>query len=132
MEASERRFQIIWLLCRRRHETMKNMSREFGVSVRTIRRDINIIGNTIPIYIQYGRYNGGVYLMDHYCMDKLYMTESELDLLRRLRAVCTSSFDQHDQELLDHIIHQYAKPRRTDYEPCEQQHGHSSPSQFAD
>lgn len=43
MGTAERRDEIIKLLCRRRHETIPNLAFEFGVSERTIRRDIEAV-----------------------------------------------------------------------------------------
>ena len=55
MGAAERRREIMRVLCRRRHETVKNLSFEFGVSERTILRDIEALSITEPIYTQCGR-----------------------------------------------------------------------------
>ena len=60
MGAAERRQEIMRVLCRRRHETVKNLSFEFGVSERTILRDIEALSITEPIYTQCGRYDGCV------------------------------------------------------------------------
>ncbi|MBE5922691.1 MAG: DeoR family transcriptional regulator [Lachnospiraceae bacterium] len=66
MGTAERRNEILRILCRRRHETIDNLASEFGVSYRTIRRDIEILSLTEPIITRYGRYAGGVYIMDGY------------------------------------------------------------------
>lgn len=60
MGATERRQEIMRVLCRRRHETVKYLSFEFGVSERTILRDIEALSITEPIYTQCGRYDGCV------------------------------------------------------------------------
>ena len=77
MGASERRNAIMRLLCRRRHETVVNIAAEFGVSERTIRRDIEILSLNEPIYTQSGRYGGGVYVTENYNMDRMYFTDQE-------------------------------------------------------
>ena len=46
MGIAERRYEIIKLLCRRRYETIRNLAAEFGVSVRTIQRDIEALSRT--------------------------------------------------------------------------------------
>lgn len=66
MGTAERRHAILRVLCRRRHETLANLAAEFGVSERTIRRDIEILSLTEPLYTQPGRYGGGVYVTDGY------------------------------------------------------------------
>lgn len=74
MGTAERRREIIKILCKRRHETIKNLASEFGVSVRTIQRDIESLSITEPIYTQSGKYTGGVYVVDVYFVERMYMT----------------------------------------------------------
>ena len=84
MGTAERRTEIMRVLCRRRHETISNLADEFGVSTRTILRDIEVLSVTGPIYTQCGRYGGGVYVTDDFSMTRMYMTERELNLLHKL------------------------------------------------
>ena len=84
MGTAERRNAILRALCRRRHETISNLAFEFGVSERTIRRDIEILSLTEPIYTQTGRYAGGIYIVDNYKMDQMYMEEDELAVLKKV------------------------------------------------
>lgn len=60
MGTAERRNEIMRVLCRKRHETVLNLAKEFGVSERTILRDVVALSLTEPIYTQCGRYGGGV------------------------------------------------------------------------
>jgi predicted DNA-binding transcriptional regulator YafY len=60
MGPNERRMEIIEALCRRRQDTMANLAAEFGVSVRTIKNDIDILSLSYPIETIRGRYGGGV------------------------------------------------------------------------
>lgn len=115
MGTAERRTQIMRVLCRRRHETISNLANEFGVSTRTILRDIEVLSVTEPIYTQCGRYGGGVYVTDNYLMTRMYMTEKELAVLHRLSklademAICELSIDEN--KLLKSIISQYTKQK---------------------
>ena len=84
METSERRLAILRLLCRRRHETIKNIAAEFGISESTARRDIEALSRGAPIYTQTGRYGGGVYVTDNYTMDKMYFEEYEVKVLEKI------------------------------------------------
>ena len=84
METSERRMAMLKLLCRRRHEKIANLAQEFGVSERTVRRDIEVLSLSEPIYTQAGRYGGGVYVMDDYFMDRMYFKDSEAAVLNKL------------------------------------------------
>lgn len=113
MGASERRSEIIRILCRRRHETIANLAEEFGVSTRTILRDIEVLSATEPIYTLCGRY-GGVFVTDNFVMSKMYMTEAELSVLKKLalfadnRSTCILSTNEN--RILENIISQYTKP----------------------
>ena len=60
----ERRSAILEALSCRRHDTMVHLANEFGVSVRTIRRDIEALSLSEPLYTKQGRYGGGVYLLN--------------------------------------------------------------------
>lgn len=111
---AERRTGIMRVLCRRRHETISNLAEEFGVSQRTILRDIEVLSLTEPIYTQCGRYGGGVYVTDNYSIDQMYMSEKELSVLQKLalsvdeKTVC--QLDERERSLLNSIIAQYTKP----------------------
>lgn len=62
MSPSERRSEILHLLCKRRHETAINLAVEFGVSERTIRADLVILSclNTPPETVPLDRTNGAL------------------------------------------------------------------------
>lgn len=102
------------LLCQRRHETIINLSKEFNVSVRTIQRDIDEISDMLPIYVKTGRYNGGVYVIDGFSFDRMYMSEDELALLKKVRSVSASgeilSLNSQEIDSLNKIIADYTKP----------------------
>lgn len=75
MGANERRQQIMETLCHRRQETMSNLAFEFGVSIRTIRNDIDYLSLSYPLETVRGRYGGGVKVMDGYHMNHRYLSE---------------------------------------------------------
>lgn len=113
MGTAERRTEIMRILCRRRHETISNLAEEFGVSERTILRDIETLSLTEPIYTQCGRYGGGVYVDDGYKLDRMYMRSDELEILNKLlkssenKSVCELS--NSEIGILQNIITQYTK-----------------------
>ena len=115
MGTAERRMEILRTLCRRRHETISNLAYEFGVSDRTIMRDIEVLSLKEPIYTQCGRYGGGVYISDNYSMSRMYMTDKELSVLNKLADYLKTSegylLDGEEKQLLDTIILQYTKPK---------------------
>lgn len=115
MGTAERRAEIMRILCRRRHETISNLAEEFGVSTRTILRDIEVLSITEPIYTQCGRYGGGVYITDNYVMNRMYMSDRELAVLRKVvffaenKHIC--DLDENESDLLKNIIAQYTKQK---------------------
>ena len=114
METSARRLAIMKVLCRRRHETIKNLAQEFDVSERTIRRDIEFLSLSEPVYTQAGRYGGGVYVMDNYSMDRMYFYNSEADILNKLLTCAEATTDcvlsTYEITVLKNLIADYTKP----------------------
>ena len=114
MGTAERRYEIMKLLCRRRYETIRNLASEFGVSMRTIQRDIEALSRTEPIYTQFGKYGGGVYVVEGYSMDRMYMKDSEIDVLKKLYIAADKNDDlltTDEINLLRLLISQYSKPK---------------------
>lgn len=114
MGTAERRCAIMKILCRRRYETICNLASEFGVSERTIQRDIEILSISEPIFTQSGKYGGGVYVVDGYSMERMYMTSEEIDVLRKLYIAADENtwlLTLEEKELLGMLISQYSKPK---------------------
>ena len=114
MGTAERRNAILKALCRRRYETISNLATEFDVSERTIRRDIEVLSFTEPIYTQAGRH-GGVYVVDGYRMDRMYMSEEETEVLCKIRDTAetnsTGLLLPGEYEILERMIRTYTKPK---------------------
>lgn len=113
MGTAERRYEIMKLLCRRRHDTICNLASEFGVSTRTIQRDIEILSTTEPIFTLPGKY-GGIYVVEGYSIDRMYMTKAELDVLQKLYIAADENaklLTTDEKALLSFIISQYSKPK---------------------
>lgn len=114
METSERRTAVLKLLCRRRHETIKNLADEFGVSERTIRRDIEILSLNEPIYTQAGRYGGGVYVMPNYDMNRMYFQNTEKEVMYKVldsvERGTPCALTQAEITILRKLISNYTKP----------------------
>ena len=114
MGAAERRKQIMKELCERKHDTFARLATVFGVSIRTIQRDVEALSLTEPIYAQSGRYNGGVYVLDEYIMNRIFMSEKEKNVLKKIYAMIS---EPHENQLtkdeinvLKSIIDKYSKP----------------------
>lgn len=91
MGPNERRIEIMEILCHRRQETMENLATEFGVSIRTIRNDIDYLSLSYPLETVRGRYGGGVKIMDGFYMNRKYLKSEQQELLKRLSTSLTGS-----------------------------------------
>ena len=114
MGTAERRKKIIQILCHRGHDTILNLANEFGVSERTISRDIELLSLTEPIYTQCGRYGGGVYIMPDYRSGNRYRSFQELEVLKKLALFVNNSkftvLEKKEKDILENIILQYNNP----------------------
>lgn len=115
MGPAERRKELLKVLCRRRFEQIFKLAMEFGVSERTIRRDIEVLSLTEPIYTQAGRYGGGVYVVDGYSINQLYATESEILVLKKLYSIAKNQevciLSQNELNTLNNILENFSKPK---------------------
>lgn len=100
MGPNERRMEIMEVLCHRRQDTMKNLDNEFGVSIRTIRNDIDYLSLSYPLETIRGRYGGGVRVMDGFYMNRKYLKPEQQKLLERLSVSLTGS----DLAVMDSIF----------------------------
>jgi len=91
MGPNERRMEIMEILCQRRQETMENIAIEFGVSIRTIRNDIDYLSLSYPLETVRGRYGGGIKVMDGFYMNRKYLKPEQQALLKRLSTNLTGS-----------------------------------------
>ncbi len=104
MTPSERREAILNVLCKRRQETVQNLAHEFGVSVRTIKYDIEELTLAHPIETVRGRYGGGVKVADGYYVGRKYLKPSQQELLKRL----AEQLSGEDKAVMDSIFHDFA------------------------
>ncbi len=110
MGTAERRLEMMRFLCRKRYTTMAELAREFGVSVRTIQRDIFELTFLMPIEVKSGRHGGGIYVLSSYTMDRTYMSEREKALLLRVRTMVEDQLSTEEKTLLGEIIQKYSLP----------------------
>lgn len=74
---TERLFEITFILLEKKSATAKELAERFGVSVRTIYRDLDILSACgIPVYTEQGRH-GGIYLIEKYALNKTLLTDAE-------------------------------------------------------
>ena len=105
MTRTERQFAILSVLWVRKKDTIANLAVEFGVSIRTIKDDVQIIMLYHPIETKRGR-DGGVSYMKDYNPPKKIQELEEIELLVRVR----SSLSAEDMALMDRVISRYNTP----------------------
>lgn len=111
MGTAERRLEILKYLCKNRHEKMTQLAEIFGVSVRTIQRDIYEIEMIfhIPLCVKCGKYESGVYVVGNYSFDHAYMRADELLLLKKIQELVKSQLTKDENISLAKIINSYTK-----------------------
>ena len=103
MTPSERREAILRVLCQRRQDKIDNLAEEFGVSVRTIKNDIEELTLAHPIETVRGRY-GGVRVADGYYVGRNYLKPKQQELLKKLQ----STLQGDDLEVMNSILRDFA------------------------
>lgn len=103
MQPNERRRKIIERLSFRRHDTMKNLANEFGVSWDTIHRDILCLEEEYCLIVTRG-HSGGVALPDGYYISQRHLTPKQAETIRRN----LSAMSENDQEILESILDDFA------------------------
>ena len=111
MGTAERRLEILKYLCKYRRATMPQLAEKFGVSVRTVQRDIFEIEATfhVPLDVRCGKYDGGVFVKGDYSFDRAYMHQDELELLIKIQVLIRSQLSDKENALLSQIINTYTK-----------------------
>jgi len=92
-----RLFEIIMILLNKETVTAKELAEHFGVSTRTIYRDIDTLSlSNIPVYTKKGS-GGGISILPEFTMDKSIFSEKEqgeiISALHSLKAVKYSEAD---------------------------------------
>ena len=110
MGTAERRLAILKYLCEVRESTMPKLAEEFGVSVRTIQRDVFEIEATFhaPLDVRGGRH-GGIFVVGNYSFDRAYMCDEELELLRKIQSLVANQLSDSENRSLAQIIKKYSK-----------------------
>ncbi|MBU3100695.1 MULTISPECIES: HTH domain-containing protein [Clostridium] len=104
MGPNERRTEIMETLCLRKQETMSNLAFEFGVSIRTIRNDIDLLSLSYPLETIRGRYGGGVRVIDGFYMNRKYLKPEQQAFLERL----STSLSRNDLAMMNSIVKDFA------------------------
>ena len=91
----DRLFEITTILLNKGSVTAKELADRFGVSTRTIYRDIDTLSAAgVPVYMNKGS-GGGIFLLDNYAMSRTLISEQESESL--LLAVKTLQATQYPE-----------------------------------
>lgn len=104
--ANERRQMIMEALSDRRYDTVANLASEFGVSIRTIKYDIEILGCSVPIYTVQGN-GGGIRVADGWYAGRRYLHSDQEQLLRDLM----DGLQPDQQKTMQSILSAFAMPK---------------------
>ncbi len=110
-----RLLEMTMLLMNRGSVTAREMADRFGVSTRTIYRDVDdLSGAGVPVYTCKGT-NGGIYLMEDYALNKTIVNEYEADsLMLALKTMQVTKFPDLDATL-DKLGALFRKNSRIDW-----------------
>lgn len=100
----ERQGAILNLIFRERHTTEAALAANFGVSERTIRKDITALSCILPIKTVRGRHGGGVWLEDWFDPSANVLSAKQERFLREWR----TSLDGDDLLVVNSILVQFA------------------------
>ena len=100
---AERLFEIVFILLNRKQTTAQELAKKFGVSVRTIYRDMDILSSAgIPVYTMQGT-GGGIFIDESYTINKSILTKEEQDKIL-LALQCLSPIDEiHTESILNRL-----------------------------
>ena len=104
MDPSERRREILTLLCQRRTDTCANIAHDLGICERTVRRDMQVLACSYPIESVKGRHGGGFKIADWFSLSKPVLTPPQLALLTKVG----KQLHGDDLNILNSIISQFS------------------------
>lgn len=98
-----RLFEILYYLLQVEKTDARTLAQHFGVSVRTIYRDLDkLLVAGIPIMTVQG-YQGGVYLDPHFVFDKSLFNSQQQDMLLAALSSLSSLYPEEQDNILDLI-----------------------------
>ena len=115
MTTNERREKIMRILYAKGHCTTSELAENFGVSERTVRRDIGLLSLSKPIYTKSGKNGGGIYIVEGYRIDRNYFSTEEENLLKKVAEIAKRYgclFTEEEKDFLDKTLSYHSKPKK--------------------
>lgn len=100
----ERQRAILDVIFRERHTTETALATAFGVSERTIRKDILALSCELPIKTTRGRYGGGIYLEEWFTPHSNVLSDKQEALLKQVKGTLSGD----NLIVLNSILAQFA------------------------
>lgn len=107
--------EIMTILLNRETITAKELAERFGVTARTVYRDIDALSSAgVPVYMSKGN-GGGISLLENYTLNKAIFSKSESEgLMLALKAMGATSYPEADA-ILDKISSIFQNNRAHDW-----------------
>lgn len=105
MSQNKRQRQILEKLCQRRHDTCANLALEFGVSERTIMRDVQELMLEYPLYTSRGKH-GGIRVEDGFYLYRNRLSPEQRGVLEKV--LDRASLSENDLENVRSILVQFS------------------------
>ena len=102
----DRRMEMLSILMNHKLISRLELARRFSVSDVTIGEDIIALSRFAPIASKMGRY-GGVYIIDEYKREKVYLSADEEILIEKLM----QNLSGKDKQLLQMVLYKFAMPK---------------------
>ncbi len=92
-----RMIEIVTILLNKKTVTASELAERFGVSVRTIYRDIDVLSSSgVPVYTLQG-VNGGIAIMEDYTVERTMLSEQDKDsIMIALKSLQSTNYPQLD------------------------------------
>ena len=106
MGTAERRLAIYRYLYRNRYAKMSELAAEFGVSIRTIQRDIYEVESSLhlPIITKSGKHDGGIYVLDTFPTTPPRKRTEEVRVLKKAHDLLVGKLSPEELLVLEKII----------------------------
>ncbi|WP_378954742.1 helix-turn-helix transcriptional regulator [Pelosinus sp. sgz500959] len=95
-----RLFEITTILLNKGTVTAQELANRFGVSTRTIYRDVDVLSSAgVPVYMNKGN-GGGIHLLENYAIDRTLISEQESEnLLLAIKTLEATHYPELDKVL---------------------------------
>ena len=103
---TDRRQMILEYLLDNKRTTRMELANRFGVSLRTIERDVIVLSCSYPIETQQGG-GGGIFIAEGYRLGMKYLTEEQASLLERI----SETLSGEDLSIVKSIIKTFRRPQ---------------------